>query len=42
MESPEPGDFSQELGARLFAIGAYVGEVIRRPDYSELPSGIGI
>jgi hypothetical protein len=28
---PKPGGFlSQQLGARLFAIGAYVGEVIRR------------
>jgi len=29
------GLLSQELGARLFAIGAYVGEVIRRHDGGE-------
>src|SRR5580658_8435854 len=29
--SPKPGGLlSQDLGARLFALGAYVGEVIRR------------
>lgn len=33
---PKPGGLlSQELGARLFAIGAYVGEVIRRQDGGE-------
>jgi len=30
---PKPGGLlSQQLGARLFALGAYVGEVIRRHD----------
>ncbi len=33
---PRPGGLlSQELGARLFAIGAYVGEVIRRQNGGE-------
>ena len=33
---PKPGGFlSQQLGARLFAIGAYVGEVIRRQNGGE-------
>jgi hypothetical protein len=36
---PKPGGLlSQELGARLFAIGAYVGEVIRRQNGGEWQS----
>ena len=36
---PKPGGLlSQQLGARLFAIGAYVGEVIRRQNGGEWQS----